>query len=810
MFGRRKRIPYDPPGSRKRNGKRRPPKRSDQIFLTRRMLFLKGMVSAAFLALAGRLGYMQIAQGENYTLQASGNVRGTKKLKAPRGMIFDRAGRLLADNYRAWEVKVVPGDLPEDPTEFARIRDTLITALRLPEVLTINGNAVPVGSEDTVYYRVADLLRWPKPDDLVEDIKAEVPINYLVIVGNEPLTPDQAAEFRAAAKELPGVEVMNYLDYLIGNSGDARNPIVVQRDVSNEVARKLEANSLYLPGVILDDSSLQRRYHGGEVMSHLLGYVGTISEEEHEDPEHQTESGKPIYDPDDIIGKDGIERTFETHLRGTKGKYDVEVDGHQVELRTIDGSVIPAVSGKNIKLSVDLELQALASLALREGLQFSNEFRDVKDTTRAHTAHSGAVVALDPRNGEVLAMVSFPHYDNNLFLNGISQRKYDEYRDKASNQPLLNRASGSSFPPGSTLKLFIGSAALHKGKIDDTTTFTCTGAIHVPWSWDESKGTKYKCWVISSHSSPHETIDIYTAIEQSCDIFFYNAGTPEQTPEGEADKLHYFDLVNGLEQRGEKHYFRGTGINDIDDVLSDKFWFGAPTGIDLPWEASGRVPSPSWLFANYGQYWSAGDTINVSIGQGYFEASPLQLAVNTAAIANGGDIWRPRLVRDFVDDNKERIEKIKAERKRELKIDKKNLDIIREGMRRVVALYSKPENGARWKLSNPDGEEPIVVAGKTGTAEFGDVSPDLTYSRQHAWFTCYAPFDDPEVVITVFLEDGGEGSTYAMPVADRILRGYFEMKKKRDRGLVLRKDKKPIDADHPAPALPGNWPPKPN
>jgi penicillin-binding protein 2 len=798
MFGKRKRIPYDPPGARKRNGKRRPPKRSDQIFLTRRMLFLKGTVSTAFLALAGRLGYMQIVQGENFEELATENVRETEQPKAPRGMIFDRVGRILAENYRAWEVKIVPADLPKDPTELKRVKDTLITALRLPEVLAINPNAVPIGSELTVCRRVAELLRVGDPEALIEDIQSEWKRNYLILV-HQNLNADLAATFRAAAMELPGVEVMNKIDYLIGNSGDPRLPIVVQPDVSKEIARKLEANSLYLPGVVLDDSALRRRYRGGEVMSHLMGYVGTISEEELNDPEHFTEGGNPIYLRDDIIGKDGIERTMESHLRGKRGYRRVEIDGHGVKIRTVPGTEIPPVKGKNIKLSVDLELQALASLALQEAIRFSNEDRASKPENAGKTfnANSGAVVALDPRNGEVLALVSFPHYDNSLFLDGISQRKYNEYLDESKNQPLLNRASGTSFPPGSTLKLFIGTAALKEKKIDETTTFTCTGAIRVPWTWDESKGTDYKCWVLPL-GIQHGTLDIYSAIEQSCDIFFYNAGTPDQTPEDADDKLHYYDLING--DRGEKHYFRGLGIELIHKNLKDVFAFGELTGIDLPWEAPGLVPNQAWLFSNYGQGWSSGDTINVSIGQGYFLASPLQLAVNTAAIANGGKIFRPLLVREFVDDKKERVEKIGADLRRELNVNKKYLDVIREGMRRVVEVYSKPEKGARWKLSNPEGEEEIVIAGKTGTAEFGEQNlEDLTYSHQHAWFTCYAPFDDPEIVITTFIYDGGEGSTYALPVADRVMRAYFEIKKKRERGLILRTDKRPIDAEHPLP-----------
>lgn len=785
--------------------------RSDQIFITRRMLLIKGAISAAFLSFAARLGYLQILQGQTYEKQASENIQRTERLKAPRGMIFDRAGRVLAENFRAWEVRVVPGDLPTNPTGLQRVKDTLITALRLPDVLTVNPNAVPQGSETTVYSRVADLLQAPEPEDEIQFIVNESDRNYLVLV--EELTADQAAIFRAAAQELPGVEVMNYLDYLIGNAGDKRLPISVKRDVSQEIARKLEANSLYLPGVVLDDSALHRRYLGGDVMSHLLGYVGIIDKKEYENPGNLTEGGQHIYELDDFIGKDGLEMTMEEHLRGKKGFRRIEVDSHGVVMRTI-GSETPAVNGKNIKLSIDLELQALISQALEDGLTFSNENRRIVDErnrsngndvpVKEYNAGAGAVVAIDPRSGEVLGMVSYPHYDNSLFLTGISNRKYQEYLDKSKNAPLINRASGGSFPPGSTIKPFIATSALREKKIYDDTAFYCAGAIVVPWTWNEARGSNYYCW----NAEGHKSLTIYDAIERSCDIFFYNAGTPDQTPEGEADKLHYFDLLPDR-SRGEKHYFKGLGIDSIGKNLKDRFWFGEATGIALPYEDPGRVPDERYVFENYQRGWSSGDTINVSIGQGFFQASPLQLALNTAAIANGGKIYRPLLVKEFVDDNQKRLEKINVELKRDMKVNKKYLDIVREGMRRVVNNETGTANRtqipgtsdfvSKWPLSNPKGEDPITIAGKTGTAEFGEVDANGHYLNQHAWFTCYAPFENPEIAITVFLDGGGEGATYAVPVADRVMRAYFEIKKKRKRGLVLRKDKKPIGPDAPPP-----------
>ena len=222
------------------------------------------------------------------------------------------------------------------------------------------------------------------------------------------------------------------------------------------------------------------------------------------------------------------------------------------------------------------------------------------------------------------------------------------------------------------------------------------------------------------------------------------------------------------------------------------------------------MPNPEWLFDNYSQYWSIGDTINTSIGQGYFLATPLQLALNTAALANNGTIYRPLLLKGTVDTDNKDGESFPPEKMREIKISKSHLRVVREGMWDVI---NDPVNGtavqtyvkatgqyiSKWPLSNPDGQPKIEIAGKTGTAEFGEQAEDGSYARQHAWFTAFAPYDNPEIAVTVFLEDGGEGSSYAVPIADRAIRAYFEWSGKRDRGTVLRTDKNPISEAFPAP-----------
>jgi penicillin-binding protein 2 len=811
MINRRKRIQLEPeginarrPDTSRRTGERR--------WLNRRMFIVKGAVAGGFVALGGRLAQLQLLEREEYQEQATNYTHRLRLEVAPRGLIFDRAGRTVAANRRTWAVRVTPAQLPDDPAELHRVKETVVNALGLSQSLIVDPDAVPLGSKEMVYARIGRILENADEtgqQDWIDFISFEEKRNYVVMC-DPNLTPDMAATFRAAAQDLPGVSVVSYLDYLLLNSwGGSEIPITISRNVPREIALKLDNSRVLLPGISVDDSAMTRTYPGGTTMSHVLGYVGRVDQAEIEDERNRTTGGEALYNSDDIIGKNGLEFTQEALLRGTKGVRTVEVDTNEVEQRTL--AVLQATEpGKNLKLSIDLELQEAMRQAIIDAAEYSNLDRAAKDARagkkpREYNAASGAVVMMDPRNGEVLCMVSYPDYDNELFIQGLSERKYAQLTDADAKQPLINRVVGNHWSPGSTLKLFIAAAALREKKLDPEMTYECRGSMYVPWTWNTAMGDDYHCW---KRIEGHGTVNLQLAIEQSCDIYFYNVGVPNDTPEGATESLHYYDYLDGV--LGDKHYFEGIGISSIHENLSKRFWFGEPTGIELPWEASGLVPDGEWLFDNYQQYWSLGDTVNVSIGQGYFLTTPLQLCVNTAAIANNGTIYRPRLIKSIVDADGNDIEEMAPEKLREIKINKNYLRIIREGMWGVVnnpvtgSVHHAidPDTGAmrtKWPLSNPEGEEPIVIAGKTGTAEFGFAEEDGTYAQQHAWFTAYAPYDNPEVVVTVFLEDGGESSSYAIPIADRAFRAWFELKGMRERGLVLRTDQQPISEDYPQP-----------
>jgi penicillin-binding protein 2 len=540
-------------------------------------------------------------------------------------------------------------------------------------------------------------------------------------------------------------------------------------------------------------------------MSHILGYVGKISQRELTAPTAIDEDGFSGYEPDDFIGKDGLELTLERILRGRHGKQIVEMDQSGAAWNVVPGSVIEPVPGRNVQLTVDLEFQRAVAEILRNGIAYSNADRQAiqaVDPTRTIKKFSGAgaVVAIAPRTGEVLAMVSYPLYDNQLFVDGISQRKYEEYISDDANKPLIDRALRGEYPPGSTLKPFVAAAGLQEKKLTIETTYTCDGAIRVPFAWNLADGNNHPCWIW--RAGGHDEVDVYRAIEVSCDVYFYNAGAPRQPmDEARTDYLHYRDLDMRTMQLGEKHYFEGLGIQAMKKHLADNFSFGSPTGIDLPSEAAGVVPDPEWLARTYpGDGWSVGATINASIGQGYFLSTPLQLALNTAALANDGQIMKPKLVREVFDDDRSLVDKYEPEVRREIVFDRKWIEAVREGMRRVVhgengTARKNIDGSSKWAMTNPAGEREILIAGKTGTAEIGVPDENGIYERQHAWFTCYVPYENPEIAVAVLVEDAGEGSAYAVPVADRVVRAFLELKGMRPRGLVLQKDVDVMDPE---------------
>lgn len=720
--------------------------------MSRRTFIFKGLVLGGFAALAGKLWKMQVIDAKSFQTQATDNINQWETLKAPRGLIVDRNNKVLADNRISWTVSVVPAQLPDDQSQVDQIRDTLVQKLKLQPMLVVRKSALPLGSENYVLTELAPLVNQ-KPADLIAFVLHTQHDSDLVTIENK-LDKADATRLSSAVTQLPGVHVMDPVTYAIESSPGSPLKQTVMNDVPRDVALMLASNQLYLPGVQIDDSKLVREYLGGPDFSHILGYVGAIDEKTYDSA--VTSTGTHIYQPDDDIGEGGLEQAMESQLRGKKGIRYYRTNAQGVEIAELPNLSHDAVPGNTVVTTIDSDFQRAVAEALQNGIDAANAGVVAEGLGNVG---AGVVVAIDPRNGEIRAMVSLPTFDNQLFVNGISEKQFEAYLNDPY-KPLTDFSISGAFPPGSTIKPLLASAALQDGTLTENTTFVCTGAIRVPTAEDEAGGNTYRCW----DKYGHGPIAVEYAIGGSCDVFFYNVSAPGQKIEGTNEILHYYNQGDP-----NPHNFTGMGIDVAHQYLTEQFGWGTPTGIELAGEVGGLVPDPKWLFQSLRAYWAVGDTINVSIGQGYLTCTPLQLAASHAAIANSGTFYTPRLVKELRDAHGQLVKSFPPVG-RKLNIKPEYLDMVRRGLRLTV---SDPSGTAYGKFHLTGNDFPI--AGKTGTAEYGDyVKGAYHYTRSHAWFTAFAPFDEPEIAVAVLIEGGGEGATYAVPVADAVLAAYFK------------------------------------
>jgi len=528
------------------------------------------------------------------------------------------------------------------------------------------------------------------------------------VVGNAPRftvtvtpadLPRDPAERRLAIgrmSEMLGITPRDIEEHLAGYSQVSAVAVPVAENVSHEQAVLTDIASVRWPAIQLI-KGIRREYYLSESassMSHILGFEGSVSEEDLENSD---------YLPTDLIGRTGLERSYESVLRGTYGRRRIEVDALGSRKTVIaEESGEP---GRNLVLTIDSELQKKAQSVLEEALSKLDKKR-------------GSVIALDPNTGEVLAMVSLPAFDNNLFARGISSDEYQTLLDNEDN-PLFPRAVGASLPSGSTFKLIVAAAALSEGIVTPRTTFLSTGGIAVSrWFFPDWK------------AGGHGLTNLYKAISESVNTYFYIVG-------------------GGFEEHD------GLGVTKIIEYAK-RFGLGSATGIDIPGEGEGFLPSKEWKLETKGERWYDGDTYHLAIGQGDILVTPLQIAVMTAAFANGGKLIQPHLVNSLISHNGER-EDLSVNVLNDSVVDSEYIHHVRQGMRDSV-LY-----GSSRALSLL----PVSAAGKTGTAQWS------SNKDTHAWFTSFAPFEKPEIVITVSIEEGGEGSAAAAPVAREILSWYY-------------------------------------
>lgn len=465
-------------------------------------------------------------------------------------------------------------------------------------------------------------------------------------------------------------------------------PIIIEENIEREKALLIESEFADIPAISIRKDS-RREYKNGPYFSHILGYLGKVGKEE---------VISRNYFLDDYIGKDGVENKYEDLLRGTYGEQLVEVN-NMGKVQKILATKEP-IAGQDIILSIDAELQR----------KIYNTLKSKLDTLRTPKA---AAIAIDPQNGKILALVSFPSFENNEFVQGLSPDIFNKIiQDK--NEPLFNRAIMGTYPPGSTIKPLIASAVLEEGIISLNKQINCSGYIRLVDKYNPNIFWTYNDW------KAHGATDIIKAIAESCNVYFYTVGGG------------YGDI-------------KGLGIEKMGEYLN-LFGWGQILGIDLPGEKSGFIPSPSWKKEVRNEEWYIGDTYNASIGQGDITVTPLQLAMATVAIANGGKVFEPHLL-----DNKES----KIISQNFIKPD--FLEVVRRGMREAVVSGT-----ARFLY-----DLPIKAAGKTGTAQVSKTK------APHSWFTVFAPYDNPQIVLTILIENGGEGSVTAVPVAKEVLSWYF-------------------------------------
>jgi penicillin-binding protein 2 len=496
-------------------------------------------------------------------------------------------------------------------------------------------------------------------------------------------------------------------------------PIVIQRNVEREKALLVAQEASYLPGVSVEVESV-RDYPHGRLLSQLLGYLLPIPEEREE---AYREEG---YDPaTDRVGSAGIEATYEEVLRGTKGEQVVEEDVLGRVRRVVEERAAP-VPGDNVYLTIDLDLQAAADEALRQGLGEAVSPR-------------GVAIAMDPQTGEILAMVSLPTYDNNIFVQGVSQEDWERWQDP--HRPLINHAVSDAVPPGSVFKIVVASAVLQEGILVPQTELHCPGRIVVPNRYypnDPGQAQPFYCW----NEAGHGAVDIEGALAHSCDVFFYKAG-------------------GGFEETD----FKGLGVKRIAEYAR-LFGLGEPSGVELPAESGGLVPTSDWKRHTYGESWSTGDTYNYSIGQGFLEVTPLQMLNAVNVVANGGTLYRPQIVDHISNAEGETKTSFEPDVVHTVPVSQEHLSLVREGMEGVVAYGTAARRGQI---------EGLRVAGKTGTAQFcDDIMCGVGFEQpEHAWFAAFAPLEEPEISVIVYLYNGGEGSVAAVPVAREIMMHYF-------------------------------------
>lgn len=668
-----------------------------------RFNIINTIVYVVSLILILQLFNLQIVNGEEYREKSNTKLSRESKLEASRGSILDKTGNKLATTKMGFSLELYKSKVDNETLNEA--------ILKMIKVLEENEDTftdtLPITLEPYGFTLEDEeaAKKWKEKNKLDKNLTAEECFYKL------------QEKYKITNQDLSEVRKIMGIRYEIAQAGySSTKSVVIAKDISRASANQFNERSAEFPGVNVIVEPI-RTYQKGNLASHIIGYIGKISEKEYDQKKEQG------YDNDDYIGRTGIEAVFEEYLKGKDGikQIDMAVEG----TATDEYISQEAVAGSDIVLSIDANLQLVTEQALANNIHKINSGGFGKQ----YTTNSGAVVVMNVKTGEVLAMASYPDFEPELFVGGISSENWKKYHEN-SNNPLYNRAVQGAYAPGSIYKMVSAVAALESGVTNTREKVNDTGVY--PYAH------KPVCWYWTDFHRGHGYLNVTGAIQHSCNFYFYEMG-------------------------------RRMGI-DVLEKYSKYFGLGEKTGVELPNENPGTLASKS-LVESKGREWKLGDMLSAVIGQSYNNFSPIQIAKYISMIANGGNKINPTIVKsvinaDGTEASKDEIEKfvndklgLTQDTNEDLNIDDKNLAAVREGMRSVTS----ETGGTAYSIFK---DFNIEVGGKTGSAEAGN--------KTNAWFAGYAPFDDPEIAVAVMVENGGHG-LYTAEVVRDIIAQYFGM-----------------------------------
>ncbi|PKO07463.1 MAG: penicillin-binding protein 2 [Chloroflexi bacterium HGW-Chloroflexi-3] len=665
-----------------------------------------------------RLFSLQVIEGAAFLDQANENRIREISESTQRGIIYDRNGFVLARNIASYNVVITPAFLPD--------------------VDTYNPN----GDMQRIYRELSALIDIPVTTGNIDDEEA--------IKNFTPCYNDF------------GLKEIVY----IGDTNAPFSPVQVKCDIDPETAMVIREKKSDWPGVDIEIVAV-RDYPTGELTSEVIGFLGPI-------PASQVDYYEDLgfVANRDKVGYAGVEQYLDENLLGTNGKRVVEVDGAGQLIRDLEVP-ITAVPGNNIKLTIDTRLQAAAKTALLANMQRYNLLKGVEKY------NVGAVIAMNPKTGEILALVSYPTFENNRLARIIPAYYYNQLQ-LDPRKPLFNHAISAEHPPGSVFKLAPAVGILNENVVRPETTVFDPGKITILEQFspnDPGRQRDYVCYTYKDTGAGHGTVDFIRGVALSCDVYFYKVGG------GYGDEVPV-----GLNIWRIGEYSKALGYGEI-------------TGIELPGEMKGLIPDPTWKRINVGENWSTGDTYIATMGQGYVLSTPIQVLVSFATIANDGIMMKPTLVKEILDAEGNVIQPFTPIQIRDITKDPV-IQVYDENFRTTGELKTvepwvieKTQEALREVVVDGTSTlifegETVPSAGKTGTAEYCDniaQEKNICFPGSwpaHAWYVGYAPYDDPEIAVVVFVYDGDEGAVLSGPVVRDILETYFALKAV-DQGLGI-------------------------